>query len=252
MNFFFFTLGYLIQQPVYNCTYVDGDENGDICTSANICSEDSRIESWTIDHEHELSLNNWQSKLNLMCATPWKVGFIGSAYFLGWCVTLLWVPRLSDQNGRRKFFMVGMTMQLVLYTMLMICNSLDVMITIFFFFGMNASIRINVGFVYLMELMPKNKQTLAGTAWSIGEAMVYFIATIYFWKVSKDWQYIVLVGYFMTLFAFFGSMLLPESPRLLLELKRNEEAKASLDTIATWNGKHLSFYINDFLETPTP
>ena len=56
----------------------------------------------------------------------------------------------------------------------------------------------------------------------------------------------------MTLFAFFESLILPESPRLLLELKRNEEAKASLDTIATWNGKHLSFYINDFLDTPSP
>ena len=82
--------------------------------------------------------------------------------------------------------------------------------------------------------------------------MVYFIATIYFWKVSKDWYNIVAVGYFMTLFACFGSFLLPESPRLLVELKRIDEAKLNLDTIARWNKKHLSFYLNDFLVTAKP
>ena len=145
-----------------------------------------------------------------------------------------------------------MIVQLVLYTMLMLCESLDVMIAIMFFFGMNASIRVNVGFVYLMELMPKKNQTFIGTAWSIGEAMTYFIATVYFWKVSKDWYNIVALGYFMTLFACFGSFLLPESPRLLIELKRIDEAKLNLDTIARWNGKHLSFYLNDFLATAKP
>ena len=119
-----------------------------------------------------------------------------------------------------------------------------------FSFGMMASVRVNVGYVYLMELMPKNKQTLVGTLWNVGEAMIYFIATIYFWKVSKNWYFIVLVGYAMQMFSFFGSLLLPESPRLLVELNRIDEAKLNLDIIARWNKKHLSFYLNDFLQTP--
>ena len=184
-----------------------------------------------------------------MCVSPWKVGFIGSAFFLGWCTTILWLPRLSDKYGRKKFFVVGMAIQLLLYTLLMVCESLDAMIALMFAFGMNCSIRINVGYIYLMELMPQNKQTLVGTIWNIGEAMIYFMATIYFWKISKDWYYIVLIGYFMTVFGFFGSLLLPESPRLLVELKRIDEAKCSLDTIARWNKKHLGFYLNDFLQT---
>jgi hypothetical protein len=48
------------------------------------------------------------------------------------------------------------------------------------------------------------------------------------------------------MFSFFGSMVLPESPRLLIELNRVDEAKLALDTIARWNKKHLSFYLNDF------
>merc|ERR1711933_664870 len=80
--------------------------------------------------------------------------------------------------------------------------------------------------------------------------MVYFIATIYFWKVSKDWYNVVFIGYIMTAIGFLGSLLLPESPRLLVELKRIDEAKLALDTIARWNNKHLSFYLNDFLASP--
>ena len=132
-----------------------------------------------------------------MCATPWKVGFIGSAFFLGWCTTILWLPRLSDGNGRKKFFMAGMALNMLLYTMLMTCESLDAMIFVMFCFGMTTSIRINVGYVYLMELVPENKQTLIGTCWNIGEAMVYMIGTIYFWKISKDWYFVVLIGYVM-------------------------------------------------------
>jgi len=56
-----------------------------------------------------------------MCAKPWKVGFIGSAFFLGWVTTILWLPRLSDMYGRKKFFAAGMAANLLLYTMLLTC-----------------------------------------------------------------------------------------------------------------------------------
>ena len=83
-----------------------------------------------------------------------KVGFIGSAYFLGWCSTMLWLPRISDMNGRKKFFMAAMAMDLLLYTMLLQCRSLEKMILIMCCFGMVTSLRIQIGYIYLMELMP--------------------------------------------------------------------------------------------------
>ena len=122
-----------------------------------------------------------------MCATPWKVGFLGSAFFLGWIVTILWVPGMSDKNGRKKFWITGVAINLILYTMLMTCTSLNQMICVLFGFGMNTSLRINVGYIYLMELMPAKSQTFVGTVWNIGEACIYLIGTIYFWQVSKDW-----------------------------------------------------------------
>ena len=46
-----------------------------------------------------------------------------------------------------------------------------------------------------MEFNPKNVQILIGTMWGVFSAFIYFFSTIYFWKISKDWTYIVVVGY---------------------------------------------------------
>ena len=80
---------------------------------------------------------------------------IGASLFLGWCVTLLWVPALADKNGRKKIFWFGMFCDLMLYTGLLITSSLGVMIALYFCFGMVCSIRIQIGYVYLMEMLPK-------------------------------------------------------------------------------------------------
>lgn len=180
-GFFIYLLGYLIQQPVYTCTYNGDQPSENICLAKNICAADDRIASWEIDASNELSLTNWQQKLDLMCATPWKVGFLGSAFFLGWIVTILWVPGMSDRKGRRKFWIAGVAINLILYTMLMTATSLNQMIFVLFSFGMNTSLRVNVGYIYLMELIPAKSQTFVGTVWNIGEACIYLIGTIYFW-----------------------------------------------------------------------
>ena len=66
-----YPLGYFIQQPNYSCQFAQGISQKDrveICTAVNICSNDARITSWSIDSESEKTLENWQGKLDLMCA----------------------------------------------------------------------------------------------------------------------------------------------------------------------------------------
>ena len=59
-GFFIYLLGYLIQQPVYTCTYNGDQPSENICLAKNICAADDRIASWEIDATNELSLVNWQ------------------------------------------------------------------------------------------------------------------------------------------------------------------------------------------------
>ena len=100
-------------------------------------------------------MHNWVEKLDLICAPRWKIGFISSAYFVGWCVTLLWLPLLSDKFGTRRYiFIAGTILDLGMYTGILITTNLNVMITLAFFEGLFASCTQTVGWVYIMELLP--------------------------------------------------------------------------------------------------
>ena len=94
----------------------------------------------------------------MICAPRWKVGFISSAYFIGWCGTLLWLPLLSDKLGTRRWiFIAGTVLDLAMYTGIMATHSLNVMITLAFLEGLFASCTQTVGWVYMMELLPPRR-----------------------------------------------------------------------------------------------
>ena len=90
------------------------------------------------------------------------------------------------------------------------------------------SIRINIGYLYLMELMPKHFQTHVGSFWGMTEAAIYLFATIYFWKISNDWFNFALIGYVMGIVTAIGAWFLPESPRYLVEKGNMEELKKTM------------------------
>lgn len=159
---------------------------------------------------------------------------------------MLWLPWKSDKNGRWKMFTTGMAIDTVLYTVLIWARNLNVMIGVMFAFGLLTAVRLNVGFAYLMELVPKSRHALVGTSWCIGEGCIFLAATVYFQEISKDWTGLALAGYLMQVTAFLGSALLPESPTLLMELGRHEEAKDSLEQIAQWNRTTKEFYLSGF------
>ena len=80
---------------------------------------------------------------------------LGSMVFAGWFSTLIWIPRISDMYSRKWLFTLGMIVDWFLFFCLFFVTSLDWMIVVMFVFGMATTIRVNVGFVYMMELFPK-------------------------------------------------------------------------------------------------
>lgn len=99
----------------------------------------------------------------------------------------------------------------------MVTDSLDVTIAVSFLSGMLNSIRVNIGYVYMIELMPKSSQAKVTTVWNIIEGSIYVLATFYFWQLSKNWLYFVAIGYVLSIYSAIAVWSLPESPRYLVE-----------------------------------
>ena len=67
-----------------------------------ICTNSQNVNDYSVDWSSEKSLHNWYEQLNLVCEPDWKIALIGSAFFVGWVSTLLWIPSISDKRGRKK------------------------------------------------------------------------------------------------------------------------------------------------------
>ena len=172
------------------------DEKEEICIAENICAEDDRIKSWKVDDDNENTLYNWHQKLGLECQPVWKVGFIASCFFIGWCC-MYWLPKYADRFGRRSFFILICLANTILYTLLMIGNSMYLMMLVLFGFGLVTSGRAVVGWMYMMELIPLNDADLFGTVFQGINSSIYTVATLYFWFFCKDWWYFTSIGYIL-------------------------------------------------------
>ena len=165
-------------------------------------------------------------------------------------MTLLWVPALADIYGRARLFQLGMVLDLILMTICMMTTNLNVTIVTFFLLGMCTSLRDNISYIYMMEFIPMNRRTAVGTTFMIVWAIpILVIMCFYMQSEARNWLVPTLIGFCLKVYAVFGSMMLPESPKWLIEQRRLDEASSCLETIAKWNNRRLTFNDKDFLDT---
>ena len=107
-------------------------------------------------------------------------------------------------------------------------------------FGMTLPTTLNVGFIYLLEFFPTKKHTRIGVLYAVTDACIYPLGTIYFWLISNYWAPFSAIGYLLCLFTTVAVWWLPESPRVLIDLCRVEEAQDSIDTMKRWNGNFVN------------
>ena len=81
-----------------------------------------------------------------------------------------------------------------------------------------------------MDLMPSKQQILVGTALNFWDSIVPVLYTIYYWEISKNWLWFVIIfaeaaGVIVISLTF----MLPESPRYLVSQKLYDEARVSIN-----------------------
>ena len=90
----------------------------------------------------------------MMCFPELKLGVISAIFCAGWCMTLLWLPRLGDIWGRKWMIVCNNFIGILLYIFLLKCQMLKKLSWILLAWGMFNSCRMNIGYMYLLELMP--------------------------------------------------------------------------------------------------
>lgn len=75
-------------------------------------------------------------------------------YFVGWTLTTLWLPPLSDIYGRKIFFLTAMASGMVFHLGIYFAQNWAVIIAMSFCIGLVSSLRIQVGFNYMIEFFP--------------------------------------------------------------------------------------------------
>jgi len=192
-----------------------------------------------VDWNSEFSLHNWFDSLHLLCQARWKVAALGASIFLGWIMTMLWLPMLSDRYGRKKFFYAGICLQFVVFTVTLTTSSLEITIICNFLYGCLSSLRLQVGFLYLSDLVGETHRVTYSTYWCVAEGTVAFLSAFYYWQVSKDWYKLCFAGYVMLFASIVLVKRLPESATYLYQKGDYVGARKSLETIARFSGKSL-------------
>ncbi len=89
-----------------------------------------------------------------------------------------------------------------------------------FFMGMVAALNPCVGYVYIMEIVEKKRETLITTIAQVAESVPVLIGPLYFMYVGNRWEPLVIMGTFVSFVSAVMVFWVEESPRYLLATKQ--------------------------------
>ena len=102
-------------------------------------------------------IDNWVNKLDLLCVTRAKVGFLGSAFFIGVLLAILIVPTSADKYGRLYLFRISLALQLFSEIGMYFTNSLEVVYVLMVGLGICHLTNGIAGMSLILEALPPNE-----------------------------------------------------------------------------------------------
>lgn len=177
-----------------------------------------------------------------------KASLIGSV-FLGMFVGALTLGRLADRVGRKKMFLINLSLYLVFSLIAAFSPNLWFLVVCRFIAGIGAGAEAALIPTYLGEFIPRHRRgryigyafTLAFVAYPIVALVGAPLASSEF--LIEGWRWLLILGSSGIVVLLWMRRNLPESPRWLVSVGRNEEADAELrkieDQVRAETGKEL-------------
>ena len=156
----------------------------------------TRIRRVEYDYSGNTSFHNYVERLDLACATPETIGMLGSAFFLGWTLFAVAIPRFADMYGRKIVFSTALLIQAPTIYGMIVSHSVMRTAALLFVMGMLAAGRMSVAFIFIQEMVPEASRSLVGTLALGFDCCTMIWATIYFMYIS---QYSIYWEYFAVL-----------------------------------------------------
>jgi MFS family permease len=97
---------------------------------------------------------NWVDKLGLLCESHQRIGFLGSSYFIGVVIALMFVPAMSDRIGRREMFCFTLLVSIAAQIGLMWSTSLNISFGFMIVLGLTWPGKRVTGITYFLEFIP--------------------------------------------------------------------------------------------------
>ncbi|CDW82353.1 solute carrier family member 5 [Stylonychia lemnae] len=231
-GYVFYALTYLELFPDYTCPKGYPDK----CDQAARCKDPVNVQ---IDWTSHRSLHNWVETLSLECAESYKIGLLGSMYFAGWTVSCIFVPRLSDLYGRKWPVLISSIASVAIYTGLILSRNINLSIALFFLLGLGCTGKSSTLYVYMLELVPSNRQTYVGTYMLFADGSTMILLSLYFRFISNDWFWFQLYGVIATGVSTAACFIIPESPKFYVSYKKYQQAKDGIAFIAKFNRSYF-------------
>jgi MFS family permease len=237
--FLMYNLSFLEMEPAYEVRDVGMTEFRVGVKSEDLpefCDENTTVEEWRINWDKEISIHNWMTDLDLHCTSRFNIGLIGTGYFVGFIMACIFIARGADKYGRKLFFIVGLSLHTISAAIVTLFPSLTTFYICFIFIGAATPTHGSIGYVYMMENLPKDAHKNTTTMFLLSNATIPLFSTLYFIWISNNWVYLEYIGIAIGCIGIIGSLYIPESPRWLIAQKKFPEARKVFEKIANVNG----------------
>ena len=172
----------------------------------------------------------------MLCEPKWKIGLLGSMYFIGVIVGMTFVPPLADAFGRKIIFIVTLIISVFAQLGLILTNNLYEAYVYQFFIGSTFAGRVIVGLNYMLEfVIPSWHQAII--FWLlISECISTILMTAYVQFIDKCWFSLQLICFILAILTLgYFWILVPESPKWQYTWKIFDKARKSLTMISSFN-----------------
>jgi MFS family permease len=165
-------------------------------------------------------------------------------FFIGLVIGSFMAPQMINCFGQKKLVVARLIILGLLDLILLLMPkssdlewSVNALFAILFIVGVVNFIGLIAGYQLFCDYAPERRHPIMGTLWQIGEGMCTVICSIYYWKISKNWTYLMMIVtclYFI--FAVFSMLILVDSPKRFYANKKYAECYDCLKYMGKYNG----------------